>query len=140
MAGRRDIGLQGIVIAGIPIKLGGDNVAARITHGDRASVVRGVSKAIFSRIRKPDSMLTITMYPEDFGNQQLRIFQQVRDALAIPTVAPGSGLNLLNGEKFVWDDSELITPADGILSQETETLAWIFAIDGFRATQTGLLS
>lgn len=129
-----NVALDTIVLGPVTLPVSGDGVVARVTFGDRASMTRGLANSIRNKIQNPDGALTITVYKEDAAHGLLvGLLRQIEVAEA----AGGSARLPLPGGRFgadpaVWADAELITPADSVSSQETETLTWTFALDKAR--------
>lgn len=129
----RDILLQGLVLGGFVVPLGGDGVSARIAFGAEREVARGVSTKVSQRIRKPEDILTISCYPEDPSHTVLVAIKRQQDATEAAGVrAPlaGNGTNLNNSEKATWADAVLTQAGDFILGQNTEVVTWTFELDG----------
>lgn len=131
MASNRSIKIQALTLGTDIIDLGGDNEAARITFGDQATATRGVSQTIFNEMVNPDATLTIVCYPEDACHRQLvrreaRLEAARRRGVYLPD--PGSSTNGLNGESTAWTDARCTQKGDMLLSQDTSTVTWIYAL------------
>lgn len=112
------------------IPVSGDNVFARITKADRASVTRGLASSVVNRMVNPDHVLTITAYKQDASFPILRQLEKQVEAAAIAgerLPLPGSSQDPL--DPHVWADAELITAGDQVLAQETEAVSFTFALD-----------
>ena len=130
MANHNDISRQSLIMRDDNIELGGDGEAARVTRGARSSATRGISKTVFNKIKNPEEILTIVFLREDVGHRQLIRREAENNARPIRLLDPGRAINGVTGEVITWKDCQCQGEGDFILSEETGTITWTYALTG----------
>lgn len=121
----RDFRVQGLVLGGFVIPLGGDGISVRIAHGTVGDVIRGNATSIKTQPGQIDGLLTISVYPEDAASPILRnLYNTKRIPGAASLPMPGSYTNTTLAQASSWSDSHFSEVGDVVGGTETEVVTY----------------
>lgn len=132
----RDIRLQGLILGGVAIPLGGEGISVRIDPGTIGEVVRGNATSIKTMPGERPGTLAVSVYGEDAAAPILRGIAEARripGATALPW--PGSYINGSNGEAATWQDAHLTVAPPIVGGSGTEIGTYTFELIGLVITQ-----
>lgn len=124
-----DINLASLVLRpfGVPtpLKMGGDGVAASFAPDPKVVSSPGIDGPVFSKIRKPKGVITITAYASDPIHAALRAIYLQQ---GLPGFYMGGSMGNSHGEAANWSESWITQAAPVDLEETASTKTWTIEV------------